>query len=67
MDWAIALTVFPIIAVGELPDKTMFASLVLSTKACSIADSMRRITWPPSAVRNTSVSSSKADWFRVIV
>jgi putative Ca2+/H+ antiporter (TMEM165/GDT1 family) len=33
MDWAIALTVFPIIAVGELPDKTMFASLVLSTKA----------------------------------
>jgi Ca2+/H+ antiporter, TMEM165/GDT1 family len=33
MDWAIAATVFPIIALGELPDKTMFASLVLSTKA----------------------------------
>jgi Ca2+/H+ antiporter, TMEM165/GDT1 family len=32
MDWAIAAAVFPVIALGELPDKTMFASLVLSTK-----------------------------------
>jgi putative Ca2+/H+ antiporter (TMEM165/GDT1 family) len=29
---AIAALVFPIIALGELPDKTMFASLVLSTR-----------------------------------
>jgi len=28
---AIVLTVFPVIFIGELPDKTMFASLVLST------------------------------------
>jgi len=28
----IALAVFPVIFVGELPDKTMFASLVLSTR-----------------------------------
>jgi Ca2+/H+ antiporter, TMEM165/GDT1 family len=32
MNFAIAATVFPIIFVGELPDKTMFASLVMSTK-----------------------------------
>ena len=29
---AIVLAVFPVIFVGELPDKTMFASLVLSTR-----------------------------------
>jgi Ca2+/H+ antiporter, TMEM165/GDT1 family len=29
---SIVLAVFPVIFVGELPDKTMFASLVLSTK-----------------------------------
>jgi hypothetical protein len=32
-----------------------------------IAESMSRITLPPLAVRSTSVSSSRADWFRVIV
>ena len=32
MDLAIAAAVFPIIAIGELPDKTMFASLVMSTR-----------------------------------
>lgn len=32
MDFAIAAAVFPIIFVGELPDKTMFASLVMSTR-----------------------------------
>ena len=32
MNFAIAAAVFPIIFLGELPDKTMFASLVLSTK-----------------------------------
>jgi putative Ca2+/H+ antiporter (TMEM165/GDT1 family) len=32
MNFAIAATVFPIIFLGELPDKTMFASLVMSTK-----------------------------------
>jgi len=32
MDWAIAAVVFPVIALGELPGKAMFASLVLSTK-----------------------------------
>jgi putative Ca2+/H+ antiporter (TMEM165/GDT1 family) len=32
MNFAIAAAVFPIIFIGELPDKTMFASLVLSTK-----------------------------------
>jgi putative Ca2+/H+ antiporter (TMEM165/GDT1 family) len=32
MNFAIAAAVFPIIALGELPDKTMFASLVMSTK-----------------------------------
>ena len=32
MNFAIAAAVFPIIFIGELPDKTMFASLVLSTR-----------------------------------
>jgi putative Ca2+/H+ antiporter (TMEM165/GDT1 family) len=32
VDLAIAAAVFPIIAIGELPDKTMFASLVMSTR-----------------------------------
>jgi putative Ca2+/H+ antiporter (TMEM165/GDT1 family) len=32
MNFAIAIAVFPIIFLGELPDKTMFASLVMSTK-----------------------------------
>src|ERR1022692_660783 len=32
MDLAIAAAVFPVIFIGELPDKTMFASLVLSTR-----------------------------------
>jgi putative Ca2+/H+ antiporter (TMEM165/GDT1 family) len=32
MNFAIAFTVFPVILIGELPDKTMFASLVLSTR-----------------------------------
>lgn len=32
VNFAIAVTVFPIIFLGELPDKTMFASLVMSTR-----------------------------------
>ena len=32
MNPAIALAVFPVIFIGELPDKTMFASLVMATK-----------------------------------
>ena len=32
MNLAVAAAVFPIIFIGELPDKTMFASLVLSTR-----------------------------------
>lgn len=32
MDVGVALAVFPIIFLGELPDKTMFASLVLATR-----------------------------------
>jgi Ca2+/H+ antiporter, TMEM165/GDT1 family len=32
LNFAVAAAVFPIIFVGELPDKTMFASLVLSTR-----------------------------------
>src|ERR1700737_1328261 len=32
VDVAIVATVFPIIFLGELPDKTMFASLVMATK-----------------------------------
>ena len=32
MNLAIALAVFPVIFVGELPDKTMFASLVLASR-----------------------------------
>jgi putative Ca2+/H+ antiporter (TMEM165/GDT1 family) len=32
MNLAIALAVFPVIFLGELPDKTMFASLVLATR-----------------------------------
>ena len=32
MDFAVVIAVFPIIFLGELPDKTMFASLVLSTR-----------------------------------
>jgi putative Ca2+/H+ antiporter (TMEM165/GDT1 family) len=32
VDFAVVFAVFPIIFLGELPDKTMFASLVLSTR-----------------------------------
>lgn len=32
MDPLVVLTVFPIIFIGELPDKTMFASLVMATR-----------------------------------
>ena len=32
MDLAIVVAVYPIIFLGELPDKTMFASLIMSTK-----------------------------------
>ena len=38
VQFAVVVAVFPIIFLGELPDKTMFASLVLST------------TWPPGVV-----------------
>src|SRR6478735_3219374 len=34
---AIALAVFPVIFLGELPDKTMFASLVLASRGRPIA------------------------------
>ena len=37
VNFAIAATVFPIIFIGELPDKTMFASLVMSTRGRPIA------------------------------
>ena len=32
MDLLVVLAVFPVIFLGELPDKTMFASLVLATR-----------------------------------
>lgn len=37
MSIAIAAAVFPIIFIGELPDKTMFASLVMSTRGKPLA------------------------------
>ena len=37
MDLAIVATVFPIIFIGELPDKTMFASLVLASRGRPLA------------------------------
>jgi len=37
MDLAIIAAVFPIIFVGELPDKTMFASLVLASRGRPVA------------------------------
>ena len=37
MNVAIAAAVFPIIFVGELPDKTMFASLMLATRGRPLA------------------------------
>ncbi|HEX4820623.1 MAG TPA: TMEM165/GDT1 family protein [Acidimicrobiales bacterium] len=37
MDPTIALSVFPVIFLGELPDKTMFASLVLSSRGRPLA------------------------------
>lgn len=37
MNFAISLAVFPVIFIGELPDKTMFASLVLSTRGRPLA------------------------------
>jgi putative Ca2+/H+ antiporter (TMEM165/GDT1 family) len=37
MNLAIAAAVFPIIFLGELPDKTMFASLVMSTRGKALA------------------------------
>jgi putative Ca2+/H+ antiporter (TMEM165/GDT1 family) len=32
MDWNVALITFPVIFLGELPDKTMFANLVMATR-----------------------------------
>src|ERR1700735_479678 len=32
VNFAIVVAVFPVIFIGELPDKTMFASLVMSTR-----------------------------------
>ncbi len=32
MPWSVALACFPVIALGELPDKTMFANLVMATR-----------------------------------
>jgi putative Ca2+/H+ antiporter (TMEM165/GDT1 family) len=37
VNFAIAATVFPLIFVGELPDKTMFASLVLASRGRPVA------------------------------
>lgn len=37
MNLAIAVAVFPVIFVGELPDKTMFASLVLASRGRPLA------------------------------
>jgi putative Ca2+/H+ antiporter (TMEM165/GDT1 family) len=37
MSLTVLLAVFPVIFLGELPDKTMFASLVLSTKGSPVA------------------------------
>ncbi|HWD24901.1 MAG TPA: TMEM165/GDT1 family protein [Acidimicrobiales bacterium] len=37
MHLAVALAVFPVIFIGELPDKTMFASLVLATRGRPLA------------------------------
>ena len=37
MNLAVMLTVFPVIFVGELPDKTMFASLVLASRGRPVA------------------------------
>jgi putative Ca2+/H+ antiporter (TMEM165/GDT1 family) len=37
MHFAIVFAVFPIIFIGELPDKTMFASLVLATRGRPLA------------------------------
>ena len=36
MNFRIALVVFPIIFLGELPDKTMFASLIMATRGRSL-------------------------------
>ncbi len=37
MDFAVVASVFPLIFLGELPDKTMFASLVLATRGRPLA------------------------------
>ena len=37
MNFAIVLAVFPIVFIGELPDKTMFSSLVLSSRGKPLA------------------------------
>ncbi len=37
MSFTVVLAVFPVIFLGELPDKTMFASLVLATKGRPLA------------------------------
>jgi putative Ca2+/H+ antiporter (TMEM165/GDT1 family) len=37
VDLAIAATVFPVIFLGELPDKTMFASLVMASRGRPVA------------------------------
>ncbi len=37
MNLSIAITVFPLVFLGELPDKTMFASLVLASRGRPLA------------------------------
>jgi putative Ca2+/H+ antiporter (TMEM165/GDT1 family) len=37
MDWAVFAAVFPLIFLGELPDKTMFATLVLASRGRPLA------------------------------
>jgi putative Ca2+/H+ antiporter (TMEM165/GDT1 family) len=37
MHWAVVATVFPLVFLGELPDKTMFASLVLASRGRPVA------------------------------
>ena len=42
MNLAVAAAVFPVIFLGELPDKTMFASLVMATRAVRLPSGSAR-------------------------
>ena len=60
MSIAIAVAVFPVIFVGELPDKTMFAALVLASRGRPLAVWLGPRPASPSTSRSPPPSASRS-------